>query len=124
MRNLILRSSLILSLLLMTSFTVTDSLVGTKKFVGEWEYSVPDAPYQYQTGTFNFSKIKKKITGTVAIDGYKMDLENVATKKNNLICNVNIEGETVTFDLTFDKKSFTGTASYSQGVLDMTGTKK
>jgi hypothetical protein len=108
----------------MTSFTVNDSLVVTKKFIGEWEYSVPDAPYQYQAGTFIFSKVEKKLSGTIAIDGYKTDLSNVVTKKNNLTCEVYIEGETVTFDLTFTKKSFSGTASYSQGELDISGSKK
>jgi len=124
MKNLILKSTIILSLLVMTSFTVKDNTTIAKKFIGVWEYSVPNAPYPYQTGTMTFSKAKKKISGFISIEGNNIDMEKVVSKKDNLTCEIYIEGETVTFNLTFEKNSFSGTASYSQGDLDISGTKK
>jgi hypothetical protein len=108
----------------MTSFTVKESTSSAKKFVGVWEYNVPDAPYPYQTGTMTFSNVKKKISGFISIEGNTIDMEKVVSKKNNLTYEIYIEGETVIFNLTFKKKSFSGTASYSQGDLEITGTKK
>ena len=124
MKNLILKSTIILSLLVMTSFTAKDSTTSAKKIVGVWEYSVPDAPYEYQTGIMTFSKVKKELSGFISIEGNKMDMEKVVFKKDKLTSEVYIQGETVTFNLTFEKNSFSGTASYSQGDMDITGTKK
>ena len=124
MKNLILKSSIVLSLILMMSFTVKESAFGTKRIVGVWEYSVPNAPYQYQQGIITFSKNKKDISGFLTVQGTKLNLENIISKKNNIICDVYLEGETVTFDLTFKKKLFSGKVTYSQGSLDITGTKK
>ncbi len=124
MKNLILKSSIILSLILMTSFTVKESAFGTKRIIGVWEYSVPNAPYQYQQGIITFSKNEKKLSGFLTVQGTKLNLDNIVSKKNNIICDVYLEGETITFDLTFKKKLFSGKITYSQGSLDITGVKK
>ena len=109
----------------MMSFTVKESAFGTKRIVGVWEYSVPNAPYQqYQQGIITFSKNKKDISGFLTVQGTKLNLENIVSKKNNIICDVYLEGETITFDLTFKKKLFSGKITYSQGSLDITGVKK
>ncbi len=123
MKNLILRSSLILSFLLMTSFTVKENSTDNKDIIGVWEYAVPDAPVEYQEGTFTFSQEENKLSGFILIDGYKLDLENVLADQDKLTCEVLLEGEIVTFDLTFTKESFSGTASYSEGDLAITGRK-
>ncbi len=124
MKNLIFKSSIILSLVLLTSFSVKESTFGIKKIIGVWEYSVPDAPYQYQQGVITFSKNKKEISGFLTIQGTKLNLENIVSKKNNITCDVYLEGETITFNLIFKKKLFSGKVHYSQGSLDITGTKK
>jgi hypothetical protein len=123
MKNLILKSTLILSLILMTSFTVKESINDSKKIIGVWEYSVPDAPHPYQKGILTFSIIENELTGFISIEENKIDLKNVVSKKNKITCELYIEGETVKFDLNFKRKSFSGTASYSEGDLEMTGIK-
>ena len=124
MKNLILKVSAILVLFVLTSYIVKDESIGEKKLIGTWEYSVPDAPQQYQKGEIIFVKNEGNLEGNLAINGYKTLLKNLSSKKNNVTCEAYISGENISFDLTFDKKSFIGTASYSEGSLDITGHKR
>ena len=50
--------------------------------------------------------------------------EEVVYEKNNLKAVMNVQGETVRFNINFTKKTLEGTVSYSQGSLDIKGTKK
>ena len=124
MKNLVLKASLVLTFLVMVSFTGIDSTVGEKIFIGTWEYEAPDAPYEYQEGEIVFAKKDGKLVGYASIDGYKIDLEDVSTKGDKLTCEAYIEGESIVFEMEFKKKSFEGTASYSEGSLPITGIKK
>jgi len=124
MKNLILKGSLVLTFLVMMSFTGTNVTVGDKLFIGTWEYEAPDAPYEYQEGEIVISKKDGKLVGYASIDGYKIDLEDVKASGDKLVCEAYIEGESIVFELVFKKKSFTGTASYSEGSLPITGKKK
>ncbi|RLD76490.1 MAG: hypothetical protein DRJ07_16280, partial [Bacteroidetes bacterium] len=60
MKNLILKGSLVLTFLVMMSFTGIDSTVSEKIFIGTWEYEAPDAPYEYQEGEIVFAKKEGK----------------------------------------------------------------
>ena len=120
MKKIILTSAMILSVVLLLSFAVDDS----KNVIGTWEYSAPDASYEYQKGEFVFEKKGDKLTGYAMLDGYKVTLDDLKSEKNILTFNVYVEGEKVTLDLNFEKKSFSGTASYSEGELEITGKKK
>ena len=124
MKNLILKVSAILVLFVLTSYIVKDESIGEKKLIGTWEYSAPDAPQQYQKGEIIFVKNEGNLEGNLAIDDYKTLLKNLRSKKNNVTCEAYISGENISFDLTFDKKSFMGKASYSEGSLDISGHKR
>ena len=124
MKNYLLKSSLVLTVLMLVSFTVIDNAKVDKSVLGTWEYEAPDAPYEYQNGELTFKMKDEKLTGVVSIDGYKMDLENLKADKNKVSGEVYIEGTSVVLDLEFQKKTFTGTATYSEGSLELSGTKK
>lgn len=124
MKNLVLKASLVLTFLVMMSFTGIDSIVSEKVFIGTWEYEAPDAPYEYQEGEIVFAKKDGKLVGYVSIDGYKIDLEDVVVKGDKLTCEAYIEGESIVFEMVFKKKTFEGTASYSEGSLPITGKRK
>jgi len=124
MKNVAFKSFLLLSIIVLSSFAVKDSFVGVKKILGEWDYSIPDAPYEYQKGVLVLKKVDGALTGEVVIEGQGMALEDVAFEKNVLTAKMDVQGETVRYNLNFTKKSFEGIVSYSQGTLDMTGTKK
>jgi hypothetical protein len=124
MKNVAFKSFLLLSIIVLSSFAVKDSFVGVKKILGEWEYSIPDAPYEYQKGVLVLKKVDGALVGEVLIGGQGMPLEDVAYEKNVLTAKMDVQGELVRYKLNFTKKSFEGIVSYSQGTLDMTGTKK
>jgi hypothetical protein len=124
MKNVAFKSFLLLSIIVLSSFSVKDSFVGVKKILGEWEYSIPDAPYEYQKGVLVLKKVDGALVGEVLIGGQGMPLEDVAYEKNVLTAKMDVQGETVRYKLNFTKKSFEGIVSYSQGSLDMKGTKK
>jgi len=124
MKNLILKGSLVLTFLVMVSFTGIDNSVNMKNFIGTWEYEAPDAPYEYQEGELIFAKKEGKLIGHASIDGYKIDLEDVIAKGDKLTCEAYIEGESVVFEMVFKKKTFSGTATYSEGSLPFSGKRK
>jgi hypothetical protein len=121
MKKIILTSVMILSVVIMSSFSVVDS---KKKMIGAWEYSVPDAPYEYQEGELIIEKKDGKLTGYTMVDGFKTDIEDVVAKKNNVTFYLYVESEKVWFDLDFEKNYFAGIVSYSEGELEISGKKK
>jgi len=124
MKNIAFKGILLLSIIVLSSFTVKDSFVKVKKILGEWEYSVPDAPYGYQNGTLVLSKVDGVLAGEMVMEGQGTPLEEVVFEKNVLKAKMYVQGETVRFNLNFTKKSFEGVVSYTQGTLDISGTKK
>ncbi len=124
MRNLIIKGSAILILLVLTGYIEKDNIIKNKKFIGTWEFNVPEAPYQYQNGDIIFVNEEEVLTGYFLVDGFKAQLRNLNSQKRKVTFEVFIQGVTVSFDLTFKKKSFLGTASYSEGTLDISGRKK
>lgn len=119
-----LKTSLVLTLIVMSSFTLLGTFKVNKKILGEWEYAVPQAPYEYQKGVLILSKEGKELKGEMVVGGYSMPMEELVNLKSNVKAKVNVEGESVSFDLNFDKKTFEGTVSYSEGTLEISGNKK
>lgn len=124
MKIIALKGFLLLSVFVLSSFAVKDSKVKVKKILGEWEYSIPDAPHGYQNGVLVLSKVDGVLSGEMVMEGQGSPLEEVEYEKNVLKAKMFVQGETVRFNLNFTKKSFEGVVSYSQGALDISGTKK
>ena len=124
MKKVALKSLILLTVVIVSGFTIADSFMGVKKIVGEWDYSIPDAPYEYQKGVLVLKKVDGELTGEMIIGGQGSPMEEMVYEKNNLKAMMNVQGETVRFNLNFKKKTLEGTVSYSQGSLDITGTKK
>lgn len=124
MKNITFKSILFLSIIVLSSFAVKDSFVGVKKILGEWECSIPDAPIEYQKGVLVLSRVDGVLTGEMMMGDQGMPLEEVVYEKDVLKAKMDVQGETVRYKLNFTKKSFEGVVSYSQGTLDITGTKK
>ena len=124
MKNITFKSILFLSIIVLSSFAVKDSFVKVKKILGEWECSIPDAPIEYQKGDLVLSIVDGVLTAEMVFGGQGMPLEDVVYEKNVLKAKMEVQGETVRYNLNFTKKSFEGVVSYSQGTLDIKGTKK
>jgi hypothetical protein len=124
MKNVMLKATLVLTLIVMSSFTLLGTFKVNKKIIGEWEYSIPQAPYEYQKGVLILSKEGKELKGEMLVGGYATVLEDMINVKSNVKANMDVQGELVSFDLNFTKKTFEGTVSYSQGSMEITGNKK
>ena len=124
MKNVALKSLILLSIVVLSSFTIVDSFIGVKKILGEWDYSIPDAPYEYQKGVLVLKKVEGELSGEMIIGGQGSPMEEIIYKNNNLKAVMNVQGEIVNFDINFTKKTLEGTVSYSQGSLEIKGTKK
>ncbi|MDN3644456.1 hypothetical protein QWY87_17210 [Lutimonas halocynthiae] len=124
MKNITFKSILFLSIIVLSSFAVKDSFVKVKKILGEWECSIPDAPMEYQKGVLVLSRVDGVLAAEMVMGGQGMPLEDVVYEKDVLKGKMDVQGETVRYNLNFTKKSFEGIVSYSQGTLDITGTKK
>jgi len=118
----------ILLLLVLVIFTTSLTLApGEKKFipVGTWEFKAPEAPEGYTTGNLVISKKESGYAVTLEFNEYlKYDAVDVVYKNKKIEFTVYVEGETVTISGTFDKDNFTGGASYSEGVIELTAVRK
>jgi len=99
-------------------------LTDTTKVVGDWEYSVPNAPYEYQKGELVIENMGNALSGHIKVNDDEIDLLDIILNKNTLSFNVYIEDTQVSFKLDFEKKSFAGNVSYSEEILSIVGTKK
>lgn len=124
MKAIIIKSTLILSVIVLSAFSVKDSYIGVKKVLGEWECAIPEAPYEYQNIVLVLSKVDGKLEGEMQVGGQGIPMRDMVFDKSNLKATMDVQGERVNFDLNFTKKTLEGTVNYSEGTLDITGTKK
>ena len=116
---------LLLLVALISNFTTTNSTTtNSKKIIGTWEYTVPNAPYEYQEGELTIEEVDGELSGYTMVGDYKTDVEDLVIEDKNVTFTINIEDTEVSFDLDFDKNSFKGTVTYVEGTLTISGTKK
>jgi hypothetical protein len=115
---------ILMLVMLAASFTTVNA---QKKVdpVGTWSYEAEYAPYEYSSGDIVVSKEKQEYKVELQLgEYYKIKASNVEYKDNVLSFNVYVEGESVSVKTTLEKDSHAGTASYSEGTLEVTGKKK
>ena len=124
MKKMFFTLSMVVLLVAMSGFEGAETSAKIKRFVGSWEYQAPKAPYEYQKGVMHFAKEGKELKGNVEVMGNSIPLNDIQTNKKHLSGYFHVQGEKVVISLDFEKESFTGTASYSQGSLELLGTRK
>ncbi|MBX2843525.1 MAG: hypothetical protein KTR26_17265, partial [Flammeovirgaceae bacterium] len=87
-------------------------------------YEAPYAPYEYTKGKMIFEKKDGKLTGTVKMDYYTIEVLDLKKEKNKVTFGINLEDEYVSMNLEFNGNEFKGKASYSEGTVDLTGKKE
>ena len=123
-KKVILHFLLFVLVVFTTSFTLAP---GEKKFspVGTWEFKAPEAPEGYTTGNLVISKKESGYAVTMEFNEYlKYNAVDIAYKAKKIEFVVYVEGETVNISGTFKKDSFTGEASYSGGIIELTAVRK
>lgn len=121
--------SVILIVLFITSVSFSMEPIA-KRYnpAGTWKFSIPYAPEGYTQGNLIITKEDKKSYSVVfALDEYYKITANevVYNKKEKEITFIlYVETETVRLSGTFEDDKFTGTANYSEGVLDITAVRE
>jgi hypothetical protein len=117
--------SLILGVFFALFIGITASMAAdASDVVGTWKYNAPDAPYEYSSGKIIIAEEGSKLTGTIKIDYYSIEAEDVKFEKNILTFGAYIEGEYVQIKVDIDGKKFSGQATYSEGSLPVSGEKQ
>lgn len=121
MKRLLISGSAGLIILFALMFNVATVAAKDKDVVGTWDYSAPNAPYEYSKGQIIITKGEDKLEGKVNIDGYEMKLNSVKVEGDLLTFSLYVEGEYVSVKLTIKEDSLEGKASTSEGLLEVTG---
>ena len=122
MKNFLLKSGIAL-VFLVTVMANAQAASGKVKVAGTWNYSAPEAPYEYSKGQIILNENGDILEGKVNIDGYEMKLNNLKLEDDLLSCSLYVEGEYVSVKLTFKKNKFEGTANTPEGTITVTGEK-
>ena len=110
--------------MLLGAFTITVSAQKKVDPTGTWSYKAPAAPYEYSSGEILVEKDGKDFSVKMLLGQYEMPAEKVVYEDNVLSFDIYIEMETVEIKMTAEKESMEGTASYSEGTIPITATKK
>ncbi len=91
---------------------------------GTWEYKVPDAPYEYSTGTFIFGEVDGRPTVIVKFkSGAEVKAKDVKLENDSISFGVTVEYELVKVTAKLLDNKITGKASSSQGLMSLTAEK-
>jgi hypothetical protein len=92
---------------------------------GTWVYSAPDVEPGYTEGEFIIEETEEGYSVTMVFFGeYKVEAQSVEYTRKTLSFKVMAEGTEVEVSGTFKRDTFTGTASYYDGVFDFTAERK
>lgn len=124
MKSLVVKNGIVLGLFLALVVGNSFAAGNAKDLVGTWNYEAPYAPYEYSTGKLIFTESGDKVEGKIKIGEYEIDMRNVKVEGENVSFGAYIEGEYVSLKIALKKNTFAGTASYSEGSLEVSGEKE
>jgi len=70
-----------------------------EKLSGNWNYSLPDAPYNYQSGTLEFKDSDGKQSAVVKIGSRTININEIKKNGDNFTCNLYVDGADVDVSL-------------------------
>lgn len=124
MKNLVVKNGIVLGLIFALFVGNAFAAAPAKDVVGTWKYEAPYAPYEYSSGKLIFTENGDKIEGKIKIGEYEIEMRNVKADGAKVEFGAYVEGEYVSIKIEIKKKAFTGTASYSEGSMEVTGEKE
>ncbi len=102
---------------------ITEGWAQEKNWVGTWQYSAPQADYQYQKGNIAFTMEGKELKAFVEVNGQKIQARQLEVSGNQASFNIYIEGESIKVSLQKEDNELTGNAAYSGGKVTLNGKK-
>lgn len=124
MKSLVVKNGIVLGLFLALFVGNAFAAEKTKDLIGTWKYEAPYAPYEYSTGKLIFTEAGDKVEGKIKIGEYEIDMRNVKVDGEEVSFGAYIEGEYVKLKITLKKNTFSGTANYSEGSMEVSGEKE
>lgn len=124
MKSLIVKNGMIFGLFVALFAGNAFASGAANEVVGTWNYEAPYAPYEYSTGKLIFTESGDKVEGKIKIGEYEIEMRNVKVDGDNVSFGAYVEGEYVSIKIAVKKAAFTGTASYSEGSMEVTGEKE
>ncbi len=124
MKSLLVKNGIVLGLFLALVVGNAFAAGKAKSVIGTWNYEAPYAPYEYSTGKLIFTESGDKLEGKIKIGEYEIEMRNVTVDGNEISFGAYVEGEYVTIKATLAKSKLTGTASYSEGSIEVTAEKE
>ncbi len=123
MKNSVVKYGMVMGLFLAISAGMAMASA-PKDVVGTWSYEAPYAPYEYSAGKLIFTEKDGKLEGVIKIGEYDIDMRNVKLDGETLAFGTYVEGEYISVKVTIKKDTLSGTASYSEGSIEVTGKKE
>lgn len=96
---------------------------GEKELLGYWNYTVPNAPYEYSKGDLLINKEKGNFTVKIMLPAGSINAESVVVQGNKINFKVYVEGSLVTVTLEAQGDTISGIAETPEGTLQIKGTK-
>lgn len=96
---------------------------GEEELVGYWNYSVPNAPYEYSKGDLLIDKENDGFTVKIILPAGSMNAQNVVVQGNKINFKVYVEGSLVTVALEAQGDTISGVAETPEGSLQIKGIK-
>lgn len=124
MKSLVVKNGIVLGLVLALFVGNAFATVKAKDIVGTWKYEAPYAPYEYSSGKLIFTENGEKVEGKIKIGEYEIEMRNVKVDGAKVEFGAYVEGEYVSIKVEIKKNTLSGTASYSEGSLEVTAEKE
>lgn len=124
MKSLVVKNGMVLGLVLALFVGNAFATVKVKDIVGTWKYEAPYAPYEYSSGKLIFTENGDKVEGKIKIGEYEIEMRNVKVDGTKVAFGAYVEGEYVSIKVEIKKNTLSGTASYSEGSLEVTAEKE
>ena len=124
MKKFMFTNCILLSVIILSSFTSNYNISTSNDIIGAWDYSVPNAPYEYQKGQLILEENAGELSGYTMVNDFKNEIDNPKLEGSNLTFSMYIEGTDVSFNLNFKENNFSGKVTYTEGILEITGIKK
>jgi len=108
----------------MFSFFDLKAEVKNKSLMGEWLYTVSDAPYGYEKGSLIFSEKNGQTICVIKVEAGELQASNLKIEKKKITFTTQVEGNSINIELTRKKKILTGNAQTPEGPKTLTAIKK
>jgi hypothetical protein len=118
----------LLTIMLLAIFATTvfqaTAASANERFLGEWKFESPHAPYGYEKGSIIIFEKEDVLTGEIKFaDGTKVELKDIKIEENVLKFGITVDYYAIPIKATIEGNKMKGTASTPEGDLPFEATK-